>query len=327
MKRLILLVALGGAALFGLLVLGLTQGRDEGLSELLSAKGDLGLIVWDLRMPRLLGALLVGAALSVAGYLLQLLVQNPLADPFVLGTAAGAGLGAQLCYAGILPLALAGIYLPPWIAFVFGLAVTLAVMRLAWKGGRFIGFHLIIGGFAAMTFIASVAGLLLYLTDRPDQMRAMVAWGMGSLERVGWPGLLGLALVLVATLVGWTLSHKPLVVLMLGEERAGQLGVRVARMKLLLILTSTLLVGFAVAQAGPIGFVGLIVPHFVRAVSGTTKARSLLLSALFGGVFLLACEVVSRAVYPPVGFPVGQVTALLGLPFFVYLLAQRRYTP
>ncbi|GAA4005571.1 hypothetical protein GCM10022408_16690 [Hymenobacter fastidiosus] len=281
------------------------------------------LVLVELRLPRLLMALLAGAGLAVSGYLMQAMVNNALADPYLLGTASGASLGAILCFALLPNLMVGGLYLPPLAALVGGLITTLIVVALGTQRGKIRPAQLLLAGVALSSLTTSIGGLLTFLSTSEGKLRTVVFWAMGSFERAGWDVLaypavaLGLALLLLVFL------QKDLNILLLGEERAQALGVPVARTRWLLVITASALTGCIVALCGPVGFVGLMIPHLTRWLLGVTGKANLLFCALLGADFLLACDLLARLLYPPAGLPVGLITALFGVPFFVYLLRRK----
>ncbi|MBG8555285.1 FecCD family ABC transporter permease [Hymenobacter guriensis] len=321
---------LGSGALLGLLLLGLRVGSfaidfDLMCRALLhyDPTEPAQLVLVQLRLPRLLLAALAGAGLAVSGYLMQAMVNNSLADPYLLGTASGAGLGAVLCFALLPTLTWAGIYLPPVAALLGALGTTLVVVALGMDRGQLRPAPLLLGGIAVGSLATAISGLLTFLSDTPDKLRTVTFWAMGSFERAGWNLLPYPTLALAGTLGLFAFLQKDLAILLLGEERAEALGVPVARLRWILIVSASVLTGCVVALCGPIGFVGLMMPHVTRWLLGVTGRWNLLVCALLGGCFLLACDLLARLLYPPAGVPVGIVTALFGVPFFVYLLRKQ----
>ena len=313
--------------LIGLLVLGLRLGSyptDYALIGRALLHYDptdpAQLAVVQLRLPRLLLALLAGGGLAFSGYLLQAMTNNPLADPYLLGTAAGGSLGAILCYSFVPGLTLAGLYLPPLAALLGALGATVLVVALGTQRGRVLPAQLLLAGVAIGAVCTAIGGVLTFMADTPEKLRAVTFWVMGSFERAGWAELPYPALALAAALLLFVFLRHDLNILLLGEERAQALGVPVARTRWLLLLTASVVTGCVVALCGPIGFVGLMIPHVTRWLLGVTGRLNLLFCALLGGNFLLACDLLARLLYPPAGLPIGLVTALFGVPFFVYLL-------
>ncbi|MBC6990326.1 FecCD family ABC transporter permease [Hymenobacter sp. BT491] len=281
------------------------------------------LVLVQLRLPRLLLAFLAGGGLAFSGYLMQAMVNNSLADPYLIGTASGASLGAIICFSLFNTLTLAGFYLPPVAALAGGLVTTLVVVVLGTQRGQLIPAQLLLAGVAVSSLTTALGGLLTFRSTAEGKLRTVVFWAMGSFERAGWDLLPYPAVALVVALVLFLFLQKDLSILLLGEERAQALGVNVARTRWLLVITASALTGCVVALCGPIGFVGLTIPHVTRWLLGVTGRANLLFCALLGGNFLLACDLLARLLYPPAGLPVGLVTALFGVPFFVYLLRKR----
>lgn len=279
-------------------------------------------IVWQLRAPRAVLALLVGAGLAVAGTALQALVRNPLADPYVLGVASGASLGAVAVLAlGAGALAGAGLATG---AFAGAMLAMLAVFAMARRGGSHPPGRLILAG-VAVGYAASSATSFLQFQVQPSQLRGIVFWLLGSVAGAEWRQLPAPAIGVALTTAVLLTQGRALNALTLGQDAATALGFDVRRLRLLLMVTTSVLVGAVVSVAGGIGFVGLVVPHVVRLLVGPDHRRVLPLSALLGAVFLVWVDVVARVVSAPAELPIGIFTAAIGTPFFVWLLrrAQR----
>jgi iron complex transport system permease protein len=285
-------------------------------------------IVIDLRLPRVLGAMLIGAGLASAGTVFQALLRNPLADPYVIGTAAGASLGAIIGL--LLPLlvpwlalgvgsAWFGIGVVQVLAFVGGLGTVLLVLAIARVGGRVPVVNLLLTGYAVSAVLAAGVALLMFVSGRA--LAAIFAWLMGSLGGVGWSDLAVAAPLVAASFVLLLARWRRLNVLLLGDAPAAHLGVDVEREKLVLTLLATLATSSVVALAGTIGFVGLVVPHLVRLVVGPDHRLLLPASALYGASLLAVADLGARLAG---GIPVGIVTALIGAPFFIWLLRRSR---
>jgi iron complex transport system permease protein len=279
----------------------------------------------NLRLPRVLLAFLVGGALSFSGYLIQAMVNNPLADPYILGTAAGASLGANVAFFGWLPTAALGLYLPPLFAFAGALCVTLVVVALAYKRGYIVPTQLLLGGVAVSSLITATNSLLAFLSDTEGKLKTIVFWILGSFERAQWSDvpLVGVALVLANGL--FLFLYKQLALLLLGESRAYHLGLNVSRLRWVVLVTASLITGVAVATSGAIGFVGLMMPHLIRGLQGAAGRWNILLCTWAGGVFIIDCDLLTRLVYPPAGLPIGILTSFIGVPFFLYLLIKKDY--
>ena len=285
-------------------------------------------IVWELRLPRAVTALVVGGGLATAGVVFQALLRNPLADPYVIGTAAGASLGAVagLMIPSLVPAlavgvgtAWLGIGLAQLMAFVGGLGTVLLVYAVARSGGRVPVVTLLLVGYAISSVLAAATALLMFFSG--NRLGAIFGWLMGSLGGASWSDLaLATPLVAVAGAV-LLLRWRRLNLLLLGDGPAAHLGLDVEREKLLLTGLATLATSAAVAVAGTIGFVGLVVPHLLRLALGPDHRLLLPASALGGAALLALADTGARLAG---GVPVGIVTALLGAPFFLVLLRRSR---
>lgn len=294
-----------------------------GWSEIAGGDPTVRLVLLGIRLPRLLLALAAGGALAVAGVALQTLFRNPLAEPYTLGVASGASLGAVLALQ--LGATASGLGLPAvgLAAFAGALAVTLVLLGLA--GSRFgeESAGMLLAGVAVSLTCSAAILFIQYLSDWTKTFR-MVRWMMGGLAVVGYSEVLWLLGPLVLGLTVLALERWELDLLLAGEELAASRGVDLRRLRLVVLGTVSVMVGAVVAVAGPIGFVGLIVPHLLRRWVG--HGHVLLVPAAFlgGAVFLALCDLAARRVMAPAELPVGVVTALLGGPFFLWALLWRR---
>jgi iron complex transport system permease protein len=276
-------------------------------------------IVMELRLPRVLTALVVGLGLAVAGTTFQGLLRNPLADPYVLGTASGAALGAAIGVMIPVQLALLGLGLVNILAFVGALLAVLLVHQVAGGGGRATLTSLLLTGYAVGSLLA--AGLALAMVFSGAQLRQIFFYLWGSLAGADWQSLvIGLPVILVGTLLIMARARS-LNGLLLGDDTALHLGLDVRRERAILLALASLVTAAAVALAGLIGFVGLVVPHVIRLLVGPNARLVLPLSAIFGGAFLILADLGARL---PGELPVGIVTALIGAPLFVVLLRRHR---
>lgn len=285
-------------------------------------------IVTVIRLPRALMGLLVGAALAAAGAMMQGLFRNPLADPGLVGVSSGAALaavsvivlGESLLRAVIAPL---GAYALPLAAFAGGLAVVGLVYRVATSHAQTDVASLLLAGIAINALAVAGIGLLTFLaTD--EQLRALTFWSLGSLDRATWPALAAAAPLLALMLLLTRRVGRDLNALVLGEAEASHLGMNVQRTKRRLVVLIALAVGAAVSVSGIVGFVGLIVPHVVRLVTGPDHRLVVPGSILLGASLMLGADLVCRLAAPPTELPLGVVTAALGGPFFLALLLRRR---
>ncbi len=318
------LAAVLAAAAAGLLLLGLAAGA-EGWSF---AWGDDAALISAIRAPRTLGALLCGALLGLAGALAQGMFRNPLADPYLLGSAAGAGLGV------VLVLAAGGL-----LGASMGLAAAGALMRLGLVGAAFTGallgmlLTLVLARGAGRPMVLLLAGvvvgvLLTALSDvvillSPEALRGKQVFLLGSTSFLGWASVATLAGALVVVLPLSLLLARALDALVLGEDSATSLGLPLPRVRLVLVVLMALATGSAVAQAGLVAFVGLVAPHLVRRAVVVRHGPLLALSALAGGVLLLAADIAARSLWAPRELPVGVLTAVLGGGYLLWLLRRR----
>jgi iron complex transport system permease protein len=283
-------------------------------------------VVWAIRLPRVVLAVLVGAALGLAGAAMQGLFRNPLADPSLLGISAGASLAAvavivleeKLLQTVSLAAGL-GAYLLPLAAFVGACATTLFVYRVARRGGRVLVSTMLLVGIATNGLAGAITGLFTYAaTDA--QLRSITFWGLGSLGGASWPTIATLLPFLVLPLLWLPRLGKSLNLLALGEEQAAHLGLPVARLKWQIIGLTTLAVGASVAMVGTIGFLGFLVPHVLRLLGGPDHRFILPASALGGALVLLLADTLARTAVAPAELPIGILTALLGAPVFLWIV-------
>ena len=281
------------------------------------------IILWQVRVPRILLAFMVGGSLAAVGASLQALLRNPLADPFVIGISSGAALGASVAILFGVGLSILTLLVLPFCAFLGALLSILVVYRIAVSYGSFSIHALLLGG---VVLNAIFSALVLFLTTLADPYKAsgMYAWLMGSLTGPDFQTVLVLAGYLLLGIFVLVSQASALNLLTLGEEAARSLGVEVERVKRVVFTASALLTGAVVAFSGLIGFVGLIVPHAVRLMFGADHRLLLLASGILGGMFLMVADTVARTLLSPAEIPVGVVTALVGGPIFLYLLVQRR---
>lgn len=278
-------------------------------------------VLWNVRFPRIVLALLVGASLGCAGALMQGVFGNPLAEPGVIGVSSGAAVGAVAAIA--LGLNFAGNWTVSVLAFAAGLATVLLVYAMSRSGGRTEVVTLILTGIAVNAFAGALIGLFLFVADSAA-INQITFWQLGSLSQATWPKVLA---VLPCAALGLTVAPlyaRRLDLLALGERPARHLGVDVERLRIVLVLVIALLTAAAVSVSGIIGFVGLVVPHLLRMAAGPGHRFLLPGSALLGALVLLAADLTARTVAEPAELPLGVLTALLGSPFFFWLLRRTR---
>tara|TARA_B100000965_G_scaffold127646_1_gene106166 strand:- start:10607 stop:11587 length:981 start_codon:yes stop_codon:yes gene_type:complete len=276
-----------------------------------------------IRLPRVLLAAVVGAALAVSGAAMQGLFRNPLADPGLIGIASGAALAvaAVIVLAG--PLSgLFGLYGLAVAAFAGGLATCVLIFRFTQLTGAFSVTYMLLAGIAVNAIAGAGTGFLTYLSD-DQQLRALTFWTMGSLGGALWPAVVVVATVAVPATVMLVRHAGEINILLLGEDEARHLGVDTDRLKRVVIVSAALSVGAAVAVSGIIGFVGLVVPHLVRLTIGPDHRVLIPASAVLGAALLVVADTCARTIVAPAEMPVGIVTSLIGGPFFLWLLLKQ----
>ncbi|MFD8291289.1 FecCD family ABC transporter permease [Streptomyces lavendulae] len=326
---LLLAAALAASAVAGLALGPVRIAPGRVLDLVLAGPGAQGgafaSIVWDVRMPRVVLGAVVGAGLAVTGTVLQALVRNRLADPFLLGASSGASAGAVLVIvfgtaAGAGAVGALGGAGVPLAAFAGSMAALVTVYALARRGGTMTTGRLILAGVAVQYVLSALTSLVLVLSASPDQVRSVLFWTLGGLGGARWSELaLPAAALFVGTGVLVTLA-RPLDLLLAGEEGAHTLGLDTGRFRAAAFVLTSLVIGVLVASSGAIGFVGLMVPHAARMVVGAGHRALLPVAALGGAVFLTLADLLARTAAAPEEIPVGVVTALVGGPFFLWML-------
>ncbi len=306
----------------GAMLLSLCQGAVPlTLTEVWQALGNLGsaqnrTIIWELRLPRILAAALVGSALGMSGGLLQGMLRNSLADPFVLGISAGAGLTAIGC----ITFSISSVYLPVG-AWVGAMATSAIVYILGYRAGTITVERLVLAGIAVSSLFGAMQTMLLLLNDE-SRLQSALNWLVGSLNGRGWSTVEVAAPYVLAGLLAGAALGRSINLLSLGDELAMSLGISLVRTRIAIGIVASLLAGSAVSVAGLIGFIGLIVPHGVRMLVGNDYRWLLPLSAIGGALVLTLADLLAR--WGSIEFPVGVVTALFGSPVFIWLLYRRR---
>ncbi|MEV0259864.1 iron ABC transporter permease [Streptomyces sp. NPDC050617] len=317
-----LVLAVGAAAVAGLAIGAVGIPPGEVLRILVSGErgGAFASIVWDVRMPRVILAIVVGAGLAVAGTVLQAVVRNPLADPYLLGASSGASSGAVLVIVLGVGAGTASTVALPVAAFIGSMGALVVVYALARRGGTMTAGRLVLAGVAVQYILAAFTSLVLVLSAQAEHARAIMFWTLGGLGAARWNQLPLPAVVLMLGTVLLVALARPLDLLLAGEEGAQVLGLDTNRFRAAVFVLTSLVIGVLVAFSGAIGFVGLMVPHAARMITGAGHRRLLLVAALGGAVFLLLADLGARTVAAPQEIPVGVVTALTGGPYFLWLL-------
>ncbi|MFI5933802.1 FecCD family ABC transporter permease [Actinoplanes sp. NPDC051494] len=277
-------------------------------------------IVWQVRLPRVLLGMLVGAGLAASGVALQAMVRNVLADPYLLGVNSGASSGAA---AAILFGVGAGFgqYALPFSAFLGALAASLLVFVIARTGGRVTSIRLLLSGVAVGYALYATTSFLIFASGSAEGARSVMFWLLGSLGLARWDGPLAVAaVVVVLTIVLLTVQGRRLDALAIGDETAHTLGVSPERFRTGMLVVVALCVGVLVSASGSIGFVGLVVPHLARRIVGATHVRVVPVAALLGAILLVWADVIARVLLAPQEIPIGIITSLLGAPFLIVLI-------
>jgi len=276
-------------------------------------------IIMDIRLPRIAMGLAAGGALAVAGTAFQSLLRNPLADPYILGVSGGAALGGvlaitlkQASFSGAVQL----------YSFAGALATIFFVYYISRINGSIPKYKMLLAGVIVNSFLSALIMLVLSISS-PDQIGSALFWLMGDLGRASWKGVIMVLPYLISGGAVLYLMSKEMNLLLLGEERAIELGVNIERAKVILFVASSLITGAVVSVCGLIGFVGLIVPHGARLIWGADHRYLIPASLLMGGGFLLLADTLARTVISPIELPVGVITAIMGAPVFVYLMKRR----
>lgn len=279
-------------------------------------------ILLQIRVPRVLLAAAVGSSLAVAGAVFQGLFRNPMADPYVIGISSGSALGAVFAMLGGFSLALGGFGAVPLFAFVGGTTTILLVYSMARVGRAVPVMTLLLAGIAVSAFLSALVSLLTYFAG--EELHQVIFWMMGGLGGATWQQVRVMLPYALGGYICVSIFSRELNAMLLGEETASQLGVDTEKVKKILLAGASLLVAAAVSTSGIIGFVGLVVPHFVRLVAGPDHRFLIPASALLGGTLLIATDTLARIIIAPSELPVGIITALIGAPMFIYLLKKRK---
>ncbi len=288
------------------------------------ATGAVHDVVWLIRFPRVLLGLAVGMGLSVCGVVMQAVVKNPLADPYILGISSGASLGATAAilfgFGTMFGNNSVGI-----MAFLGAMATSFGVLFIANVGGKANAGKLILAGMAVSAVCSAFSNFILYIANDKNGMAEVTFWMMGSLGGAKWENVsVILPIILVGALIFWT-QFRNLNLMLLGDEVAITLGTNLYRARIIYLILSSLMVGFAVYSAGMIGFVGLIIPHVIRMLFGTDHRKVIPLSALLGGIFLIWSDVACRTLLENSEMPIGILVSLIGAPCFIYLMVRKSY--
>lgn len=275
-------------------------------------------IIWKVRLPRILQSSLVGGALAVVGCTFQAVFRNSLADPHILGISSGAALGATLAILCGITLNFFGIGLVSIFAFMGALLTVILVYRIGGLGGKVMVTNLLLTGTAISTMLSSTISLLMIYNR--EQLEKVYLWTLGSFSASNWSKVLFLAVVSVICVTVIFMFGRDLNIILTGDEAASSLGIDTSRIKNILIIISAVLVAASVSVSGTIGFVGLVIPHCMRLIVGSDHKILLPFSYFGGASFMIICDTIARTIAQPTEIPVGVITAFFGAPYFVYLL-------
>ena len=280
-------------------------------------------ILWNIRMPRVVLAGLVGAALAIAGAAFQGLLKNPVADPYTLGVSSGASVGAVMTLFFGISLPFLGSFTLPVMSMAGALMTMFLVMGFAKLVDRSMKMEtVILTGIIFSSFLGSLISLMIALTG--EELRQIIGWLLGSVSMRGWPYVqMALPFIIIGSFVLW-LNRRELNAMLFGEERAQHLGVDVKKRKLAILIGGSVLTGAAVAVSGTIGFVGLVVPHMTRLVWGSDHRHLLPLSFMNGAALLIVCDLAARTIISPTELPIGVITAFIGAPVFAFIFFRQR---
>lgn len=283
-------------------------------------------IIWNIRFPRVLMAMIVGIGLALCGTVMQAFVQNPLADPYILGISSGASLGAS--FSIMMGVSVAGVLgnlgVSFW-AFTGALGAAGAVMALANVGDRISSAKLVLIGTVINALCSAISNFIVYMANNAEGIRSITFWTMGSLASAKWTDLPVAGIMTGIAAFFFILQSRVLNTMLMGDEAAVTLGINLKAYRGLYLVISSILTGTLVATCGIIGFVGLIVPHIARSMVGSDHRRLLPVSILFSSIFLIWTDVLARTVIPNSELPIGIVTALLGAPMLMYMLLKKNY--
>ena len=321
---LLLAAGLGAVSISPLSIIKMTLNKTALFNFTATWQPSAETILFQIRLPRIIAAALVGSALASAGVLFQGLLRNPMADPYIIGTSAGAAFGATVAMMLPISLALLSFGLVPIAAFVGALAAVLLVYNLARVGGKTPVVSMLLAGFAVSAMLTAVMFFMVTLSGKPGLLQNVYSFLMGSVSVSGWSKIIIVAPLIIGGVIAARFLAFRLNAFALGEEGAAYLGIDVERDKLIVLALGSLLTAAAVSISGLVGFVGLVVPHAVRLLFGPDHRLLLPAAALFGGAFVVLADLLARTMLSPTEIPLGILTAIIGAPFFIYLLRRTR---
>lgn len=303
---------------------GIVNQFTSGMAIETAGQGPVHDIIWLLRLPRLVLAALVGMGLSVCGVIMQAVVKNPLADPYILGISSGASLGATAAILLGIGVAL-GENFVGIAAFIGAFAMSLGVLFISNLGGRSNSIKLLLGGMALSAVCGAFSSFIVYFANNKEGMQSIAYWMMGSFAGAKWENLMIIAPIVILAVLFLCTQSRMLNLMLLGDESALTLGTDLHIYRQIYLLVSSLIVGFVVYSAGMIGFVGLVVPHVIRMLVGTDHKKLIPVAALTGAIFLVVADGLCRIIIPRTELPIGILISIIGAPCFVYLMIKKTY--
>ena len=281
-------------------------------------------VVWLIRMPRIVLAIAVGVGLSVVGIVMQAIVKNPLADPYILGVSSGASLGATLAVVlgigssfGSNSLGIMG--------FIGAFGVSILVLIISNIGERSNSIKLLLAGMALSSVCSSFSSFLVYISDDSQKLKTITFWLMGSLAGAKWNEIVIIMPIIILGVIFFMTQYRTLNLMLLGDEVSITLGTDLHKFRIIYLVITSLMIGLLVYVSGMIGFVGLIIPHIVRMIFGTDHKKIIPISALLGAIILIWADVLSRALIKGTEIPIGIVISIIGSPLFVWLMIKKNY--
>lgn len=287
-------------------------------------EGSIHDVVWLIRLPRIILAIAVGSGLSLCGVVIQAIVKNPLADPYILGISSGASLGAALAIFFSIGVSFGANYVGV-IAFLGAFIVSIIVVTIANIGSRANAIKLLLAGLAISSACSSITSLLVFLANDKEGIQNLTFWLMGSLSGAKWSSDILLFFIVASGIIFFITQYRTLNIMLLGDEISVTLGTDLHKYRLLYLLITSIIIGFVVYSSGTIGFIGLIVPHFVRMFFGTDHKKVIPIASLSAAIFLLWADVIARTLIPKTELPIGMLVSIIGSPCFIYLLIKRSY--
>ena len=314
-------VSVDSATVFKIIVNSITKGKVYDASQWDFAQQS---IIWNLRFPKVIITAITGAGLALAGVFMQVLTKNPLADPYILGISSGASTGAvfailvgTLPFVGNVPLQ-AGAF----VGALISIFLVLVVAGKEWSNGTT---RLVLVGMAVSALFSALTNFIIFVTPNSRKLNSALFWMTGSFSGTGWSDIMPcLIVVLIGIIIAYAISSH-LDAMLLGEEMARIRGVETKKIKIVIVLASTLITAVLVSVSGSIGFVGLVIPHIARVFMGTTHKRMIPFCLLFGGAFMVWADAIARICVVPSEMPVGVITSLVGVPFFLAMIRKSRY--